>query len=69
MLYVRESLGHLARGHGGDELSPHEGPGAEEQAPQPLVQRQTSRTERHAAELDDHHLWIPPGLGRQVYTI
>lgn len=56
MWYSRQSLRNLPSGHGGDELTPDEGPGAEEQAPEPLVYRQTRRTERHATELDNYYL-------------
>lgn len=52
----RERLGDLAGGQRGHQLAPDQGARAEEQAPQPLVDRQTRRAERHAAELDYYHL-------------
>lgn len=61
MCHSRESLGDFARGHGGDELPPHEGSRAEEQAPEPLVYREPRRAERHAAELDYDHLELKRG--------
>ncbi len=55
-LYLRHRLGHAARWNGGDDLLPHEGADAEEDAPHPLLHVQRSGREGHTAYLHDQNL-------------
>lgn len=52
----REGLGDALGGHGRDKLSPDQGATAKEHTPQPLVQGQGLRLEKHATVLHYYHL-------------